>query len=142
MENKRNSFLAIALSVLIVIVWQFFYMNPRLEAQRKAELAAKAKQATEQTTAKTTAASTTDAGAAAATGAGTTAAAPATSADTAANSPRISIDTPSLSGSIRLAGARIDDLKLKHYRETVDPKSPLITLFSPSNTKPLSRLMP
>ena len=135
MENKRNSFLAIALSIVIVIVWQFFYMNPRLEAQRKAELAAKAKQATEQTTAKTTAASTTDAGAAAATGAGTTAAAPATSADTAANSPRISIDTPSLSGSIRLAGARIDDLKLKHYRETVDPKSPLITLFSPSGTK-------
>ena len=34
MENNRNYFIAIALSVLIVLGWQFFYMNPRLEAQR------------------------------------------------------------------------------------------------------------
>ncbi len=133
MENKRNSFVAIALSVLIVIAWQFFYMNPRLEAQHKAELAAKAQQTAAQTAGSTTAATAATGTTAAATGA--SAPAPTTSVDTAANSPRVAIDTPDLSGSIRLTGARLDDLKLKHYHETVDDKSPLITLFSPSNTK-------
>lgn len=131
MENKRNSLVAIALSVLIVMAWQFFYMNPRLEAQRKAELAAKAQQTTSQTQAKPA-----DAASAVPAAAPSSAAAPAnTPADAATTSPRVTIDTPALEGSIRLAGARLDDLKLKNYRETVDPKSPLITLFSPSNTK-------
>ncbi|RVP13599.1 membrane protein insertase YidC, partial [Sinorhizobium meliloti] len=49
-------------------------------------------------------------------------------------SARVAIDTPALSGSINLTGARFDDLKLKGYRETVDPKSPVITLFSPAET--------
>nr|WP_272210576.1 membrane protein insertase YidC [Marinicella sp. W31]MDC2876474.1 membrane protein insertase YidC [Marinicella sp. W31] len=49
--------------------------------------------------------------------------------------PRVKIDTPSLSGSINLAGARIDDIKLKDYHVTVDPKSPIVTLFSPANTE-------
>ena len=51
-----------------------------------------------------------------------------------AKSARVSIDTAALSGSINLTGARFDDLKLKEYHETVDDKSPLITLFSPSDT--------
>ncbi len=129
MDNKRNSFIAIALSVLIVMAWQFFYMNPRLEAQRKAELAAKAGQATSQTVNKDAAQP-----APAATSAGNAPAA-TTAADAAGNSPRITIDTAALSGSIRLVGARLDDLKLKNYHETVDKKSPLITLFAPSDTK-------
>ncbi|NNH28530.1 membrane protein insertase YidC, partial [Rhizobium sp. SEMIA 4085] len=40
-----------------------------------------------------------------------------------------------LSGSVNLAGARLDDLKLKGYHETVDKSSPIITLFSPADTK-------
>jgi YidC/Oxa1 family membrane protein insertase len=47
-------------------------------------------------------------------------------------SPRIVIDTDAVDGSISLAGARIDDLHLRRYRETVDPESPEITLMSPS----------
>ena len=46
-------------------------------------------------------------------------------------SPRISIDTPALTGSIALKGGRIDDVSLKNYRETIDPKSPMIVLLSP-----------
>ncbi|MBK1664518.1 membrane protein insertase YidC [Rhodospirillum rubrum] len=46
-------------------------------------------------------------------------------------SPRIGIDTARLHGSIRLRGARIDDLSLVDYRETVDPQSPEISLLSP-----------
>ncbi|MFP3571240.1 hypothetical protein, partial [Paraburkholderia sp. SIMBA_030] len=49
MQNNRNYFIAIALSVLIVLGWQFLYMNPRIEAQRKAQEAQKAQQTTEQT---------------------------------------------------------------------------------------------
>ncbi len=44
---------------------------------------------------------------------------------------RIIIDTPSLVGSINLAGGRIDDLLLKNYRETLDDKSPMIRLLTP-----------
>jgi YidC/Oxa1 family membrane protein insertase len=54
--------------------------------------------------------------------------------DAIAASPRVKIDTPRLSGSIALKGARIDDLALVQYRDTVDPTSPAIVLFSPSNT--------
>ena len=41
------------------------------------------------------------------------------------------IDTPSVGGSIDLKGGKIDDIILKDYHETVDPKSPNVRLFSP-----------
>ncbi|MBO9122497.1 MULTISPECIES: membrane protein insertase YidC [unclassified Rhizobium] len=130
MQNNRNYFIAIALSVLIVLGWQFLYMNPRIEAQRKAELAQKAQQTTQQT-------QTPAAGGAQTNGAAPTGQAPATTslADALAKNPRVIIDTAALSGSINLAGGRLDDLKLKGYHETVDDSSPIITLFSPSETK-------
>ena len=49
-----------------------------------------------------------------------------------AGEPARRIETPSLQGSIALKGGRIDDLVLVKYRETVDPKSPNVVLFSPS----------
>ncbi len=51
-----------------------------------------------------------------------------------AAAPRVKIDTPRLTGSISLKGARIDDLSLVQFRETVDPASPAIVLYSPSGT--------
>ena len=36
MQNNRNFFITIALSVLILTLWQVFYMNPRVEQQREA----------------------------------------------------------------------------------------------------------
>ena len=36
MENNRNFFITIALSVLILAGWQYFYMGPKMEAQRQA----------------------------------------------------------------------------------------------------------
>jgi YidC/Oxa1 family membrane protein insertase len=47
---------------------------------------------------------------------------------------RVAIDTPTVDGSLLLKGARFDDLRLKNYRETVDPKSPEIVLLSPKRT--------
>ena len=49
-----------------------------------------------------------------------------------AATPRVKIDTPSISGSINLTGGRIDDVRLKHYRLTVDKDSPTIELLNPS----------
>lgn len=134
MQNNRNYFIAIALSVLIVLGWQFLYMNPRIEAQRKAELAQKAQQTTQQTQ---TPGANGAAGGAQTNGSAPTGQAAATTslADALAKNPRVVIDTPALSGSINLAGGRLDDLKLKGYHETVDDSSPIITLFSPSETK-------
>jgi YidC/Oxa1 family membrane protein insertase len=133
MENNRNYFVAIALSVLILIGWQFLYMGPKMEAQRQAEIALKKQEA--EAAAKTPAASGTSAATAEPGAAipGANAAAVATNRDeTLATTQRVTIDTPSLSGSINLSGARFDDLKLKEYTETVDPKSPIISLFNPA----------
>lgn len=47
---------------------------------------------------------------------------------------RVPIDTPTLKGSINLKGARIDDLLLTQYKDTVDKNSPPIRLLSPAGT--------
>ena len=49
-------------------------------------------------------------------------------------SPRVAIQTPRLTGSIALRGARVDDLILTQYRETLDPDSAPITLLSPEGS--------
>ncbi|MGA7348438.1 MAG: membrane protein insertase YidC, partial [Pseudolabrys sp.] len=63
-----------------------------------------------------------------------TAAAPVNRAAALAASPRVPIATDNVQGSIALKGGRIDDLALVRFRETVDPKSPPVTLLSPSGT--------
>ncbi|WP_438750500.1 membrane protein insertase YidC [Pararhizobium sp. O133] len=128
MENNRNYFVAIALSVLILIGWQFLYVNPKIEKDR---IATEAQQAQTQAAAPAT-------GDAANTAQPTNGAVPGaveTRDQAVAKSARVTIETAALSGSINLTGARFDDLKLKEYHETVDDKSPLITLFSPSDTQ-------
>src|SRR5215471_17315688 len=52
-----------------------------------------------------------------------------------AKRPRVKIETPRLHGSIDLLGARLDDLTLATYHETVDPKSPEVVLLSPPGTQ-------
>ncbi|SCX20778.1 Oxa1Ec [Agrobacterium sp. DSM 25558] len=135
MEKNRNYFIAIGLSVVIVLAWQFLYMNPRIEQQRRAEEARQAQQATQQTTTTTTNAAP---GTAAPTGTlpGATGqqAATVSREESLTKSQRVQIDTNAIQGSISLTGARLDDIRLKDYHETVDDSSPLITLFSPSDT--------
>src|SRR5712672_1760527 len=141
MTDNRNTILAVILSGLVLIAWQFFYNMPQMEKQRAAEraqseLVKPAAQGggttTPTTTPQTDAAPSPSANAPAA---NQPASAAPVSRDTAiASAPRIRIDTPRVSGSISLKGARIDDLALVQFRETVDAKSPAIVLFSPSNT--------
>jgi len=49
-------------------------------------------------------------------------------------SPRVAIDTPRLKGSINLKGARIDDLVLVDYKETIARNSAPIRLLSPAGS--------
>ena len=131
MEKNRNYFIAIALSVVIVIAWQFLYMNPRMEAQQRALEAQQALQGE----APQPVAPESPGVAVNGTLPGTVQAQPtATREQALATAPRVAIDTPALAGSINLIGARFDDLKLREYHETVDDESPLITLFSPADT--------
>ncbi|PND22382.1 membrane protein insertase YidC [Ensifer sp. MMN_5] len=125
MENNRNYFVAIALSVLILIAWQFFYVSPKMEKDRIA--AEQAQQTQEQPGAQPAAPGQALPG-------GAIPSAGESRDQAIGKSARVAIDTPALSGSINLTGARFDDLKLKGYHETVDPKSPVITLFSPAET--------
>lgn len=134
MENNRNFLITIALSVLILTVWQIFYMNPRIEAQKEATRIEQERVEAEKKAAQTP-------GAAGDVPAhpnqppsgipGTDGATIADRATALAATQRVAIDTPSLTGSINLTGGRLDDLKLKHYRLTVEPDSPIIELLNP-----------
>jgi YidC/Oxa1 family membrane protein insertase len=142
MQDNRNTILAVVLSGLVLIAWQYFYNMPQMEKQRLAQQQA-AQQAQTQAanpanpSVSPTTTQTPEAGSAGPTpGAPLQTVAPVQDrAAVIASGPRIKIDTPSIVGSIALKGARIDDVALVKYRETVDPASPAIELFSPSGTK-------
>jgi YidC/Oxa1 family membrane protein insertase len=136
MTDNRNTILAVILSGLVLLGWQYFFNIPQMEKQRAAELAAKSQQAQTTTTPQpATPGAPPQPGAAPS---GTPPAAPAAAVAPVnreaaiAASPRIKIETPRLNGSLALKGSRIDDLSLNQYRTTVNPSSPPIMLFSPS----------
>lgn len=133
MTDQRNLILAIALSIAILLGFQFFYEKPRIEQQK--QLAAQQAAQTEQTVP----APGTAPGAANPQIPGLATAEPAKDraallAEQLAAGSRVKIDTPSLHGSINLVGGRIDDLTLATYHETPDPKSPEIVLLAPAGT--------
>jgi YidC/Oxa1 family membrane protein insertase len=138
MTDNRNTILAVILSGLVLIAWQYFYNVPQMEKQRalqqtQAELAKPTPQATPGSATPQASTPTPSANAPAANQPAS--AATIVARDTAiAATPRIKISSPRLTGSISLKGARIDDLALTQFRETVDPASPPIILFSPSGT--------
>ncbi len=141
MTDNRNTILAVILSGIVLIAWQYFYNVPAMEKQRaqqqaQAELQKNAPQPTASATPGAAPQSTTPQGGVAPQAtAPNQPAQPVVSREAAiAASPRVKIDTPRLTGSIALKGGRIDDLSLVQYRETVDPTSPAIVLYSPSGT--------
>lgn len=124
-DNTRNTIIFVVSAVLIMILYQVFYLEP---ASKRAE-AAREQQA-----------ASAPASASAAATPGGAAPAAAQSADlprpaALAASPRAPIDTPSLSGSVSLRGARIDDLFLKDYRQRVEKTSPPVELLRPEGAR-------
>ena len=140
MTDNKNTILAIALSALVLIAWQFFFAMPQ-EKARQEKLQAEQLAQKQQTPAQPSQPGQpvpipAQPGLPQAPGQATqTPAEVAANRDAAlAKSPRIPIATESLQGSIALKGGRIDDLALVKFRETVDPKSPPIVLLSPSGS--------
>lgn len=137
--DNRNYYVAIGLSVLVVFVWNFFYGMPRMEQQRREQAQIAAVQAVKdgKPVPKEGAPGSLPSISSNAPGQGGVGPqTPETTKDrnaALAESPRVTIDTPHLRGSIDLKGARIDDVVLKDYRETPDPKSPEIILLSPAD---------
>ncbi|MGQ0674077.1 MAG: membrane protein insertase YidC [Hyphomicrobium sp.] len=131
-ESQKNLLIAVVLSMMVMLGWQYFYAAPQLRDQQ--DRLAKVKLEQEQAakgTAPVTPQATVVAPVSGAAPSATSAAQVATRDDALKQSPRIAVDTPSLKGSIALKGGLIDDLVMVKYRETVDPASPAVVLFSP-----------
>ncbi|TYB80700.1 membrane protein insertase YidC [Maritimibacter fusiformis] len=124
MENQnKNLLLATVLSFLVITGWMILFppAEPEVAPQATAPGATAPGDATTPSTAPTVA--------------GELAAAPVNDRAAAlAETVRIPIETPDLAGSVSLIGGRIDDLHLKAYRETIDPKSDTVTLLTPAGT--------
>jgi YidC/Oxa1 family membrane protein insertase len=112
MDDNRNLILATALSFLVILVWFVLFPPPEPPAQ----------------TTDTDPVVTQDAGGVAPAPPGLEGAGPAV-AEAVTEGPRVAIDTPELEGSINLAGGRIDDLRLRAYRETTDDDSDIVRLL-------------
>ncbi len=126
MSDNKNLILAIVLSTLVIIAWQFLYSGPQLQRQQQQQQ----QQQTQQAPAEVQPPAPTAPGQPAAVPGGL-----APRDEVLARSTRILIDTPAVSGSLNLKGAQLDDLRLKNYRETVEPSSPTIVLLSPFGAK-------
>src|SRR4051812_17591641 len=111
MPEQRNLILAIVVSALVLVAWQFFFAMPQMQQERARQAEIAKQQAAPQQPVPT---------------------APRVMPrpQALAQAPRSPIMTPTLDGSINLAGGRIDDLRLRQYRETLDPKSAEIEMFS------------
>ncbi len=117
--NNDNFFLAVVLSIGILVGFHYFYEKPQMDRyQREQALVAQqadAKKKNPETEIKPVVLRP--------------------RAEILAETPRVQIETPAVKGSINLKGGRLDDLSLRHYRETTDPASPAIVLFSPSGSE-------
>lgn len=123
-DQNKNLILATVLSLGVLLLWQVFFPAPTQPLQ-------------EQTTTEQIVGDVQTPGAdgAIVSPSLTEDASPATREDVLATTERVEIKTPRLSGSISLAGGRIDDLHLTDYFVTQDAGSDTVTLLSPSNTE-------
>ncbi len=126
--EQKNVWLAMAIIILMFVVWQFAYELPRLQQQQEAldrqkELAAELVDPTLPVI----------------TGTDSEVATPVepvrelTRKEALDLSPRIPITTSSLRGSIALRGGRIDDLTLVQYRSETAADASNVILLSPVN---------
>jgi len=116
--ENRNLIMAVALSMIVLLGWQIFVIQPEMEkeAAEQERIAAEMAQS---------AATANDSGQPSASAASGTPAiinntAPAKAIDTAK---RIVIDAPLVRGSFSVRGARLDDVILTSYNETLDENS-------------------
>ncbi len=117
-ENSRNTIIFFVCAALIMGVYYFMVMRPQAEMRRQQQVVAAEEKA-----------ATTDAGLT--TGAAAPAAFVTDRVQALGKVARVPIQTGTLKGSLSLQGARIDDLYLTDYKETLDKNSPPVELFRP-----------
>ncbi|WP_299288458.1 membrane protein insertase YidC [uncultured Tateyamaria sp.] len=118
-DQNKNLILATALSFIVILVWFVLFPPPEPDTPLDA------------TTTVDATASTGDIAVPAPQSDATGATAPEATASETADAPRIAIETARLSGSISLLGGRIDDLRLKDYRASLDEDADIVTMLSP-----------
>ena len=129
MNDQNNFLVAIVLSLAVLLGWQFFVTEPRLEEERVRQ---QAEAALQENAASSSAAAVQDAPqndlsgeiAPQAASSSTPQVASATVTAGFAKAPRLNVETPQLTGSIALMGARFDDLVLKAYGANADEDAP------------------
>ena len=117
MGEQKNLFLAIGLSIAIIVVFQLLFPQRAPTEKSVGEITEQIQPATsidDDNIALTTAVKTKE--------------------EIINTSKRISINTSTLSGSINLKGAILDDLILLKYNEVLNDNSKKITLFAPDGT--------
>ncbi|MBL0929159.1 MAG: membrane protein insertase YidC [Alphaproteobacteria bacterium] len=127
--DNKNLWVAIIVSIAIVLGFEMLWNQPRIQKQRAAEAERLASAETVQGSNAPSAP-----GAAPVPGSVIAGLANAPNPDRAsviAQGPRVTIEGPGVSGSILLQGGVIDDLKLVNYRQTVEKDSPPVVLLSP-----------
>src|SRR6266581_1158172 len=127
MSDQRNLLFAVVLSMVVVFGWQYLVGVPKIQEEQ-----AKQAQSLQQQKSAPAAQPGTNPGAASV---GQAVAGVPREAVLAKSAARASIDTPKLAGSINLTGGRFDDLRLRTYHETPDPRSPEIDLLSPMGSE-------
>jgi YidC/Oxa1 family membrane protein insertase len=142
MTDQKNTLLAIVLSAIVLIGWQYFVGLPQMQKQKEQ---AQQQQTTQPPSTTPQAQPNTTPQSGAPTTTQPTATPPGPQAPAASQvitreaaialSPRVQIETPRLKGSIALKGGRVDDLELTQYRTTVNPASPAIVLLAPSGAR-------
>ncbi len=146
MSDQKNLILAVVLSLAILMGFQYFYEVPKMEAQQEREAARLLLEDMSAARSEAPAATNAPRGLGGAvpddtgvplpqeSGTETIGQAPAINV-TMAPAARIPIRSDRLHGSISLRGARIDNLILADYHETIDPESPDIVLLAPTGTE-------
>ena len=134
-ENNRNFLLALVLSVIVLFAWQALFPMPDRTHQEQAQQQQQPPATQPNTVAPqpgtATAPATPVPGAAPSPAQQSAPSARRSLKEAIEATPHIAIDTPSLSGSISLEGARIDNLVLDKFKETVQPASDYVRLLSP-----------
>ena len=137
-DTNKNLILALVLSLTVLIGWELIYGLPKMRERQAQEAAQQEAPNGKAGTPSAPSANPSVPGSTPSVQAGDSALPGATTGDAQAPADdaagRVLIETPSISGSINLRGARLDDIQLLKYHEEVDPKSPLIRLLSPLGT--------
>ncbi|MBU6299595.1 MAG: membrane protein insertase YidC [Alphaproteobacteria bacterium] len=128
MNDNRNLILAVGLSALVLVGWQYFVAAPQLKTEQARQALLHQQEKKEQ------AAEPAPAGVAAPTASSGEPPHLTRAEALKRGGARVRIQTPTVDGSLRLVGARFDDLRLKKYHDTVDPKSPEVDLLAPTGT--------